>query len=639
MTCYIRVNHKLTGSVGNELPSKFITFDTETEWTPKAIKKLGPARRLDQADRYCSVNDHVLKLGVAKYYSDFGREKITFYTNDQLWEWVDSKFTKSNEKIYLFAHNLNFDAMISDMFHYLPKMGFQQTRHPVIDSGLVILNYTRPKKQTLTVLDTVNFFKSSLKEIGKDLKFPKLELKEDFETRNRKHIPAKEDTELEIYCTRDVDVTEKMILTYLDFLRDNNLGSWGNTLPSQCLNAFAHRFMDSEIWIHNNDKATALERQSYHGGRNETFFIGNYTGKITCLDFNSLYPSVMMGNPYPTNLISLTKTNNYDSLLSDMENYLVVARLKIKVDKPLYAVSRERLLFPTGTYWGTFTSPEIVRMIKDDSILEVGTVAKYTYANIFDSYVKFFYEHRLEAKHMKLDAWATLFKYMLNMLYGKFGQITQDVKCIGDANPDDVYSEMEMDCPTDDPSTWTWYTEKSIGGKKYKYSRTKSESFNSFCAIASFVTSYGRMKLLDAIETAEWKNVFYCDTDSLFVNNIGKERLKELIDKDKLGYLKEEYYSLLGMENKTLKDYITYKDCPDIGCTVKIEKIKGISKNSLKLSENDYRVYRFMKINTSMQRGNVACVREYPMTKHLSREYTKGEVMSNGWVKPIELSE
>ena len=46
-----------------------------------------------------------------------------------------------------------------------------------------------------------------------------------------------------------------------------------------------------------------------------------------------------------------------------------------------------------------------------------------------------------------------------------------------------------------------------------------------------------------------------------------------------------------------------------------------------------------MKINTSMQRGNVACVREYPMTKHLSREYTKGDVMPDGWVKPFELME
>src|SRR3984893_2440051 len=45
-------------------------------------------------------------------------------------------------------------------------------------------------------------------------------------------------------------------------------------------------------------------------------------------------------------------------------------------------------------------------------------------------------------------------------------------------------------------------------------------------AMAAFITSYGRMRLLQAIRTAGWENVGYCDTDSLVVSDDGLRRLR-----------------------------------------------------------------------------------------------------------------
>jgi hypothetical protein len=630
----LRINHKLNGGKNTFVPERFITYDTETDWNVSTIKN-------PRNGKLSKVNDHFLKLGVARYYSPEYKEEIVFYTVRQFWDWVVSKFNKPKIKLYLFAHNQHFDAMITDMFHELPERGFEQTTHPVIDSNLIILNYTKEsKEQSLTVLDTLNFFKSSLKDIGKHLGLEKLTLLESFEERKKKNIPANLDDELKVYCKRDVEVTEKIILELFKFIKMEDLGTFQNTLPAQSFMAFKHRFLDGDLYIHNNLKATALERASYHGGRNEAFYIGQTSERITVLDFNSLYPSVMLGNYYPYDLNAYSAKNDYDSLLSDLEEYLVIARLKVKVDKPLLAVKKDRLIFPTGSYWGTFSTPEIERLIKDDSILEVGAVATYHKRMIFNKFVEYFYNKRLEAKARHDDIMAEFYKLFLNSLYGKFGQLTKECICLGDSDINDVHSKIVIECPDPlDMKKDFSYLEKSIGGKKYMYQRTATESFNSFPGIASHVTAYGRMKILDAIEKAGWENVYYCDTDSVFVNDTGLKNLSGLIDSKKLGYLKTEYTSELGMTIKGCKDYEIYKSDSDKGITSKITKIKGITKNALKLSDNEYVVYRFMKITSSMNRGNVGIVREFPMSKKLSREYKKGTILNSGWVKPIELME
>jgi hypothetical protein len=58
-------------------------------------------------------------------------------------------------------------------------------------------------------------------------------------------------------------------------------------------------------------------------------------------------------------------------------------------------------------------------------------------------------------------------------------------------------------------------------------------------AIASHITSFGRMSLLGAIRVAGWENVYYMDTDSLFVSDAGMQCLQaaHLVSVAQLGVL------------------------------------------------------------------------------------------------------
>ena len=106
------------------------------------------------------------------------------------------------------------------------------------------------------------------------------------------------------------------------------------------------------------------------------------------------------------------------------------------------AAHYHKQLFPIGTFKGTFCSPEIERLLKDNCILEVGSVAKYKGEKIFHDYVTFFYEERLTAKARGDKINDELLKLFLNSLYGKFGQLKKNNTIIGECEIDEVWSKI-----------------------------------------------------------------------------------------------------------------------------------------------------------------------------------------------------
>jgi hypothetical protein len=615
----MRPSHRLNENKKTNLPNRFVTYDTETY-------------AIENAD---DTKTHKLKVGVAFYWKmDKERlttDKLVFYDVKTFWNWVETK-TAPKKKLYVFAHNAQFDSAIVNMFGELPKRDWNLDKN-IIDSNIFIVRWTKGIKgkkgnaRSMVCLDSMNFFKSSIKDIGEKIGLPKLEI--DIEKSVKTKIVT---NELITYCTRDVEITEKILLEWFNFLKKNDLGNFQPTVASQAFTSFRHRFMNEPIYIHDNDKAIALERESYKGGRNECFYIGSIKNKVSVYDFNSLYPSVMKENIFPTNLVSFREQNNIRTLTDDLSNYLVIAELTIKIEKPLVAHRKERLLFPVGTFKGVFCSPEIEVLLKRNCIVNVGKVTCYEGAKIFEEYVTFFYNERLKAKENKDKVSDELIKIMLNSLYGKFGQRLRKNEIIGTADNNDISVKTIIE-PNET------YTTKTFGGKIFKTSTTKEESYNSFPAVASFCTAYARMKLLNAIEKAEWENVYYVDTDSLFINEIGKEKLSDLIDQSKLGYLKLEYEAPLGMIIKGCKDYIIFKKNYTTGQTEKIEKIKGIPKKACKNSINEYELIKFDKFATSLRHGNLDSVTQRNMIKQLSREYTKGIITKQGIVIPYKFNE
>ncbi len=582
-----------------KLPQRILFFDCETY--PKPFTE--------------RIEKHLLKVGKACY---VWRDKTrlnwretwhTFDTKESFWNFVESKVEKK-KRIWLIAHNQQFDFMVVDGFRELIKRGWELKWH-IISSNLFIVRFMKGSSSLLAV-DSINWFRSSLKTMGEVLGKPKGEI--DFETCSIE--------ELTEYCHRDVEIVKDSVLELIKFVRVNNFGSFQFTCAGQAFAAYKHRFMPHKIFIHAHPAAIALERASYRGGRNECFFIGRVKGRVYDLDVNSLFPFVMEKYEYPCKLYRVIPTTSVDRLRALLTDFSLIANLKIRIESPFIGIKENRLMFPIGTFWVTLTTPEIEAVLSMGEILEVKEVAIYRKAPLFKKWVNEVYRMRLDFKEKGNLIFEDFSKISLNSLYGKFGQRSGEFKTIGVAPVDEVKVERGIDYET--RQTYIIYT---YGGKMYLRSGKNKEGRDSFPAIASHVTAHARMYLYGLMLIANQANIYYCNTDSLFVNQEGFDNLRHLIDEAKLGYLKVEKVS----------DEVTIKGCKDYVID-DIVKIKGIKKNAKQISENIYEQTRFYKFRSLLRKGSLDAPLTETFTKELKRVYLKGEVQLDGWVKPFKKS-
>ena len=229
-----------------------------------------------------------------------------------------------------------------------------------------------------------------------------------------------------------------------------------------------------------------------------------------------------------------------------------------------------------------------------------------------------FYELRQEFKSAGVAEYEELCKKMLNSLYGKFGQKGEDWKLIGECPGEPDREEMVIDMK-----------HKKIKRLRYLLGQIflmtgVGECFDSFPAIAAHVTGYARMYLWSLMQQAGWGNYYYCDTDSLLVNEVGLCNLKDFMSPTKLGFLKIDE-QCGNVTIRGLKDYTTQSK------TV----TKGIRKSAVRIADGVYTQEQWPSFRGLLRSGHPETYIVKTITKHLTREYTKGDVTPSGVVLPF----
>jgi len=592
--------HILKDNKSTGFPRNMVFFDVES-------------RLVTEEDRV--YHYPYLLVGYWYYVQKGANRKPTeewFYTDkpSEFWNWISGKvFTK--EALYMFAHNPTYDLVAGQAFPILKEKGYRISRF--YEKGRTFILEFKALKKTIIVLNVGNFFQGSVAEIGKAFGLEKLEL--DYENPSLEQALP--------YCKRDVEIIAKAMLTWFDFCKQHNLGNFGLTAPKQSFNAFRHRFMRHKIYIHADEKANNLERESYYGGRTECFYLGRVKDRVTHkLDVNSMYPAVMKENYYPVKLLSYRENLTPIGLKYVMNDYLVCSRVRVVTEIPCVPCKiGRRLIFPIGDFVTTLATPELELAFDFGSIEEVYATAVYQAAPIFVEFVNFFYEQRLKAKEEGNKVNDLLFKLIMNSLYGKFGQKSGEWKIIGETEKEGAGYEKVYDL-----ESGKWLKYKWINGTLLARVDEK-EGYDSFPAIAAHVTAYSRVKLFRYILQAGFDNVYYSDTDSLFVNDNGLENLKSYLNNRELGLLKyeEEMYDL------TLygpKDYAYHKG----------EKHKGVPKKAERVGDNKWRYLFWPRISTLIRHNSLDRYFNVEMEKELKRQYLKGWVLDSGRVVPFEVA-
>ncbi|GAJ15670.1 unnamed protein product, partial [marine sediment metagenome] len=231
------------------------------------------------------------------------------------------------------------------------------------------------------------------------------------------------DSYLKTYGKRDVEIEVENFMRLIRFLEGNSISRLCYTRASTAMAAYLFGHYHHKIWIHNNEQAIDLERDSYRGGRVECFFIGDLSNEhYHIVDVNSLYPFVMRNNPFPVKYEKIIHSPDRHTFSAYLNSRSVIAKVLIETDQAVYAVRRKRTIFPIGRFWVTLTSPELKYALKHDHIVKIGETVVYHQANIFETYVDKFYALRQEFKTAGVPEYEEICKKLLNSLYGKFGQ-------------------------------------------------------------------------------------------------------------------------------------------------------------------------------------------------------------------------
>ena len=541
----------------------------------------------------------------------FDNKYLSFYDQEEFYY-----FLKTAMKGYtLVATNLAFDLTAT----------FLNTKHwdefVSISNGGMMLS-SKNKKLKIQFMDTLSWHKASVKQLGEIVGIPKLEHPTFL---GQKPKNEEETNILNEYNKADCEISCK----FAEWFQDTIISLGGKlkiTIASTSLDVWRRNFQ-TQVLIKEDEvirKQGKISKErlkdkifkAYYGGRTEVLQRGTFKN-LNYYDFNSLYPSVMLGNlPLPNSVSYLPKGS-----LTSIFNREGVSEVTIEYDGdelPLLPYRQDgKLLFPKGIMRGYWTHVELRTAIKFGYKLhEVHETIEYSMSFMpFNDYISKLYAMRLKAKKNKSSE-QIIYKLLMNSLYGKFGEKMHKVTFDFDFN---TISEEELKTLKEE------HYDKDIkvndDGKAYFTFDEECNSAHIFPILPTYITALGRIKLWDV---ARKHNPVYMDTDSIitedtlpFSNKIGELDCEYRVDNGI--FIKPKMYMFTDGE----KEIVKLKGVPRITREKMLEVLKG----------NSVSYTKFVKLKEGIRR-NIAVNSMIQIKKNIDLEDSK-----RIWDKPFSIFE
>lgn len=662
--------HYLRPLQGTAVPSSLLFFDTETIPVKDTSNK--------------SRTHHHLRLWIANAFRyDGGKatreETETGDTAEGFWDFACRR-TDKKRPLWIFAHNIGFDLTVLGFWDLLLSGDFEfrqfrrgedtatrENKKPLW-SGISVMNdppsifkfRMKGTTNTIVAVDSYNYFRTSLEEIGTSIDMPKGKMPP-FQAHNKAWAD---------YCLQDVKILRTAVTSFIDLVKREGLGKMAYTISGQAINAYRARFMpgDRPILVHGNRSAIQLERESFHSGAVHCWYVGRvckanktHTHKgprgrdIWCLpgplyafDVQSFYPSLMATNVFPRKLIQVVRRPSYEQFGRDLGRYGTVARVAIGCKLPGFPVTRQgKTFYATGTFTTTLAGPELYRAYCENAILRVDAYATYEQANLFETFVTTLWDMRQRYAKDGNRAFAYACKLLMNSLYGRFGMKKYKWEDRPEVLPpfpfgywwERTVKEDELKCYR----AMCWLPQIQCTAQCDDHACNGRECINpghcrknpleyidSFPLISSYITAYGRERLLQMAQVAGIDNCVYADTDSLHVNEAGAARLSAagLIETGVLGKLRLTD-TIVTAEYRGPKDYTIN------GRNV----IAGIKPDAKKRGAGRFEQTRFQRLSSILAGNELNSVAVDTIVVPRPLSPPTGRVDREGRVEPVLLKE
>lgn len=429
-------------------------------------------------------------------------------------EWCKNQ----KENPIVFFHNLKFDSQF--IIQWLFLNGYRHVNKDekesgtfttlISDKGLyysleIIFQKKGRKVNKITFQDSLKLIPLSVRDIAKSFHLPIQKGSIDYTSHD--HLPegsSLSDEEIE-YIKGDVQIVAYAV----DYFHKQGLDKMtiGSCALNEYKNIISKKAFDRyfpEPKFHEDVK------QSYRGGFTylNPKFAGKTIGNGIVLDVNSLYPSVMYDSllPYATPIFFVGRYEQDD--FYPLYTQMLSCQFKIKPGKIPTIQIKYSMYFAGNEYLTSSGDEEVILCLNSVDLklffdhydvynLEYISGWKFKGTRgLFRDYIDKWSNNKIQAKKDKNHGLYLISKLFLNSLYGKFGTDNKARSKIPYLDEDDTV--------------------------KYRIGE-EEEKNGIYVAMASFITSYARLKTISAAQTitdnynaGKSKIQFvYADTDSL----------------------------------------------------------------------------------------------------------------------------
>lgn len=521
------------------------------------------------------------------------------------------KYSRQSKRFVVCGYNVGYDLKLIGVHPELTARGwvlstFSDRR------GRSTYTY-RKGAYKIEFADPSNFYKMPLRDLAPYYGMQKMEV--DFDTSDLRT--------LENYCIQDVHILETVMEERFKWLESNGGGSFKRTEAAQAFEMFKESYLEEPIHTNQGLAQKNYEREAYYGGRTEAFHIGELRGEFYLLDINQAYLNAMKNGVFPTEYIGEVQNPTLDDIPENDDNKQRVATVALTCDKAIYPKRGEdRLLFEVGNVVTTLAGPELQLAKRNGHIKHIYRLCVYKASPIFREFATDIHRQRRKAIQFNDRPKALEYKLIGNALYGKFAE--RPGEWVPKA-PEHFFANGEHLEVNSKTGRLTKFL--VIDNIRHEYEQNGDTS-HTFPLISACIASYVRVKLAETIEKAGWDHVYYCDTDSLIVDHKGLCNLESDVHQTKLGHWKIEKMTD-HLVIRGLKDYV-------FGGT---ERIKGIPHRHTRTIEGNYQFLQFESMHSAFCNDSHGYVMVRPVTKTLTRLYSKGHVLESGKVIPFRVNE
>jgi hypothetical protein len=426
-----------------------------------------------------------------------------------MWEWVAER-TQARARTVLVAHNLAYDLRITDAFGWLPANGWALKAIRLGDRQAWAS--WRKGDRTLVMLDTLAWVGLPLERLGELVEVRKLAL------------PAWEDTD-EAWlarCRRDVEILAEVWRRLVHWIDADDLGNFKPTGAGQAWAAFRHRFMTHHLFVHEDDRAREVERESAYTGRCEAWRHGVVAGgPFTEWDYSNAYATIGAECAVPIALHGALDRPTWESVTRAATKCAVLVEATVSTEVPTLPYRDDMgITWPVGTFAGAWWNNELEMAVERGAHVEVTGAWWYRKAPALASFCEWVLEQLANEATDTDPVVRVALKHWGRALVGRTAARWPRWEQVGNSPMADVALGRMRD-----ESAGTSCEFLQLGHQLIR-EVGRDENPDAMVSVMAWVMAEARARLWRTMELAGLANVCYVDTDSLWVNAAGNEVLR-----------------------------------------------------------------------------------------------------------------